>query len=84
MNNPRFGDLVLVIHTARDCDPRDRIGRYDASWGVIHFDSETGEEWHETPVYGIETLDGRYMKWTNVTLIALPVDFPFIQAPNQP
>jgi len=78
MWNPVIGDLVF-IHMAGTSDPADQIGTLKTiDHPPLYAEGEWDEEAEGRPaplddVYVLETLDGRTVRWSNVSVIALPI-----------
>jgi hypothetical protein len=72
MRQPQLDDVVFVWLTRRDADPAGTVGRFDSCWSYLTEWDEERRCWSGYEVYGIELLDGRYAKWENVELLALP------------
>lgn len=62
MQEPRFGDLVVVLHARRDTPAADRVGHYVERWA---------EQVDGRFAFGftVHTLDGREVRWTNATMV---------------
>ena len=62
MQEPRFGDLVAVLHARRDTPAADRVGRYVERWA----EQDDGQF---VVGFTVHTLDGREVRWTNATMV---------------
>lgn len=76
--NPRFGDLVLIDFARPDAEPNTRIGTYDATWTYVYppddgmSEDQPFRDRASQQVYGVVSLDGTYIEWTDVRLWRIP------------
>lgn len=68
MDQPREGDLVVVMHVRRDTPAIDRVGYYIGSYLDVMAREADGTELHERG-FALRRLDGTEIDWTNARAV---------------
>lgn len=82
MDQPTFGDFVVVSYVPHDTPAIQRVGTIVAAW--THVYPQAPEEIGEVPfaerareeVWQLELLDGERLAWTNVRFMRIPRVLP--------